>query len=645
MKKEKPDSAFQVGRTIRIPNAYLGTLFLCFLAVALLVSWPGLETPMVYDSRGFISDKVEIFSQKGLSGVIGLLPARPLAMASFYLNYVLTGMNPFFFRLVNICLLAGCAIIVCILLYELLAATNSESGDTPGVSLAIATLLALMYLVHPLQTFLSLYIYQRMALMSSFCFLSALALYLGIRSEMVKSYYFGYCMVFILYQIGMFSKPNIFTFPLILLLAEMAFFHTGFRQLFKLTVIFFVCAAPYFVVMKLLVGATEGIAAPDTGFIETLAAYYQDSGFSLKEIALTNCRVLFLYVYAILVPIPSNVHLVQALAISRSLLEPASTMLACMALLALSAFGVAITRRRPLTGFGITFFLVTIIPENFLVPQYLYVGYRPVLPMTGLLFVAADLIRMVSLKLKHYVGTRMPAKAVFLMLIPLICFLATVTWIESSLWSNQLLFWKQSYETFPSYGPNTEKKVYLDTLLNIGDAYCELGQWAHAANHYRKAMEIEPRFATLHNNLGLALLEMGQTGPALEHLNQALELNPRMPDAYNNAGLLLLKIGDTNRAIDYFYKAITLDPGLMAAYGNLGTALISSGQLPEAVDILSKALRIHPFSAQAHNNLGFAYYKLGNMPEAIEHFKKTLEIEPQFLEAQENLRRALKGQP
>lgn len=639
-----PDPDFENIDT-KISPVYTMALAVCFLALTLLLLWPGLKAPMVYDSRVFIADKAEVFAQKGLSGAVALYPGRPLAMASFYLNYVFTGMNPLFFRLVNICILVGCAIIVFILLNLMLSTKKPQTEDAFSFSRAIGTLLALIYLVHPLQIFLSLYIYQRMALMSCFCFLSALALYMGTRSRMVRSEGIGYCMVFILYQIGMFSKPNIFILPLILLLAEIAFFKSSYKELLKRATAFLLATIPYFVIMKMAVSAPEGISAPGTGFLASIIAYYDDSGIKLKELALTNCRVLFSYLYAIFVPSPSNVQLLQAQVISRSLTEPPSTLVAFLGVLALGGFGLAMIKRRPMIGFGITFFLVTIVPESFLVPQYLYVGYRPLLPMTGIMFVAADLLWSVAMKVKDRAGTNFALKAVSVTVMPLIFFLAAVTGLKASLWSDQLLFWRQTLEVFPSYGPNVEKKAYLDTLLNIGDGYCEIGRWADAAHSYRRALEIEPEFAMLHNNLGLALHEMGETDTALRHLNRAIALNPQMTDAYNNAGLVFFKIGDTDKAIEYFNKAIALNPQFTDALSNLGTVFINVGRLSDAVNILSKAVEIQPDSAQAHNNLGFAYYRLGNTRKAIEHFKKALQIEPDFQKALENLRRASARQP
>ena len=640
MKEVNPQPKIGISRGVGTSWVYYLAMVLGFLILELVLFWPGLSTPMVYDSKHFISDRIDVYSQQGLQGAIHLLPGRPLAMASFYGSFVFSGMNPLPFRLVNIGLLLACSIAVFVLLYLVISIKNSACEDDVAFSRTIATLLALIYLAHPLQIYLALYIYQRMALMSSLCLLSSLAFYLGTRCGKFASPFLGYGAAVLLYQIGMFSKPNIFTLPVVLILAEMAFFRPHFKELLGRAALFLLASMPYFVIMKLFVAGPHGEDAHEKWFLELIALYFRDTGLTLKEVVLTQCRVLFSYISSISIPLPSNLPLAQAQVISRSILDPPSTIVSVMGVLALGCTGVWFLWKRPMIGFGMIFFVVTIIPESLLVPQYLYVGYRPLLPMVGLLFVFAGLIEIICRKLADRVATRDLPKVVILALLPVICFMATVTRIQADLWSKQALFWEQELKTFPPYGPNVEKKVYLDAFLNLGDAYITIFQWPKAARAFQKAIEIEPNMALLHNNLGLALFETGQTRSALTHLNRALALDPKMPDAYNNMGLVLLGSGDSKNAVEYFTKAVAIKPAWSTAYSNLGAALIQEGMPSKAIPILHTALQLEPSLSEAHNNLGLAYYHLGDVTRAIEHFQHALALEPQFLRARNNLRMA-----
>jgi cbb3-type cytochrome oxidase subunit 3 len=82
MQTDYQNSDFEGSIPAKISRVYLFVLTLCLLALALIVLWPGLKAPMVYDSRVFIADKAEVFSQEGLSGVVALFPGRALASPS-----------------------------------------------------------------------------------------------------------------------------------------------------------------------------------------------------------------------------------------------------------------------------------------------------------------------------------------------------------------------------------------------------------------------------------------------------------------------------------------------------------------------------------------------------------------------------------
>ena len=52
------------------------------------------------------------------------------------------------------------------------------------------------------------------------------------------------------------------------------------------------------------------------------------------------------------------------------------------------------------------------------------------------------------------------------------------------------------------------------------------GRLEEAAQHYREALAIRPKFAIGHNNLGLALQRLGRLEEAATHYRRALELRP-----------------------------------------------------------------------------------------------------------------------
>ena len=75
---------------------------------------------MVYDSVRFLENKAQVYATHDLLQILSIAPARPLFTLSLYLNYLLTGMQPYYFRLLNVAILAGAGLALAWLIVILL---------------------------------------------------------------------------------------------------------------------------------------------------------------------------------------------------------------------------------------------------------------------------------------------------------------------------------------------------------------------------------------------------------------------------------------------------------------------------------------------------------------------------------------------
>ena len=116
---------------------------------------------------------------------------------------------------------------------------------------------------------------------------------------------------------------------------------------------------------------------------------------------LTECRVIYCYLLTIFIPGLYPLLLGRAFTVSASLLDPPVTLAALLGLVFLVGAAITIARKRPVAAFGILFFFIAIAPESLLMPQYLFFGYRPILPMAGLLLVLADVLMALLLRLRE----------------------------------------------------------------------------------------------------------------------------------------------------------------------------------------------------------------------------------------------------
>ena len=63
-------------------------------------------------------------------------------------------------------------------------------------------------------------------------------------------------------------------------------------------------------------------------------------------------------------------------------------------------------------------------------------------------------------------------------------------------------------------------------LLKQADVYRQMGEHEKAIVSYRKAIELNPKYASAHNNLGHALKAQGKLDEAVASFRKAIELNP-----------------------------------------------------------------------------------------------------------------------
>ena len=135
--------------------------------------------------------------------------------------------------------------------------------------------------------------------------------------------------------------------------------------------------------------------------------------------------------------------------------------------------------------------------------------------------------------------------------------------------------------------------------------------------------------ANIYNNQGVALAGKDDDDGAIEKFKKAIELNPEFASAYNNWGVALAEKGGYDAAIEKYRKAIELDPESASAYNNWGVALAREGGYDAAIEKYRKAIELDPESASAYNNWGVVLAGKGDDDGAIEKYRKAIELAPE----------------
>jgi len=142
------------------------------------------------------------------------------------------------------------------------------------------------------------------------------------------------------------------------------------------------------------------------------------------------------------------------------------------------------------------------------------------------------------------------------------------------------------------------KALALDDKL--AEAHASLGQitayydwdFPTAEREYRRAIELNPNYATAHQWLAEHLAAMKRNDEALVEIRRALELDPVSVIMNRIHADILLDGRKFDEAIKQYYKAIDLDPNFPTSYYFLGRAYEGKHMYDQAVEAYTKAATI-----------------------------------------------------
>ena len=617
-------------------------VLLTFFALSVGLHYPGFHSRMIYDSVGLILENAHLFARNDPVSVMGIVPARPLFMLSLELNYLLAGMDPYWFRVGNaaILALAGLALtLLALIVFEMPAL--GVPGTTRNKR-CVAFMLGLLFVVHPVQGFVVLYIWQREAIMACFFYLAALAAYLAVRTGRFRHDILGYIFTGTFFFAALMSKENAITFPLTLALAELTLLRRGPGETLRRIPAILAIVLPAVSVQLILNHNLHGPdAAFSQGILERLRDYYSESGLTLLDVLLSQCRVLFSYLLMILAPSLSGMHLVMPQVVSRSLLNPPITLAAAAGVAALAATGIALIRRQPLPAFGLLFFFVSLVPESVFIPQYLYCGYRAVLPTAGILFIVGW-IALETMSRNPRPALKFAVVAV--LLVGAGC-LGAQTFQRAQRW-DPLLVWRDAFEHLPTFTGDVEITPYMDVLGSYGQELSTSGNYAEAVEVLSAAADIDARpqrykKALALINLGIARLKRGEAVEGIDTLRYAVKVDPNDASAQYNLGVALVEQGQKDEGLQWLRKAVRLNPNDFAARSYLANFLRNSGALEEAIEHYQAAARLDPRSSWIHNSLAAALESFGRPDLALGVYQRAVELAPDSPEIHFNLAKLL----
>jgi len=161
-------------------------------------------------------------------------------------------------------------------------------------------------------------------------------------------------------------------------------------------------------------------------------------------------------------------------------------------------------------------------------------------------------------------------------------------------------------------------------------------------------LKIYPASERALNNLGNVYLDRKQYDKAKACFEQLVARNPADYIAQQNLGSIHERedspYHDADKAIGYFKAAITSNPDFAEAHYNLGRlyqkifqAKGNDSLVTDAIASYTRALELNPAHVLAHNNLGLIYFHQGKIDEARREYEAALRLDPNCKPARANL--------
>jgi len=579
------------------PRVLVTGLGCLVFAAAVVAFWPGVSGDFLnWDDRDNVVNNPGVHGlgraqlQWMWSGVV-LGHYIPLTWMSFGLNYVLGGLNPWGYHVLNLGLHGANAVLFYLIARRLLARAR-PGGAEPGTwALSLgAAFSALVFAVHPLRVESVVWITERKDVLCGLFFLGSVLAYLkAVRGDALDRRWQVVSLAS--FAAALLAKAAAMPLPAILLLLDAyplgrARGAAGWRRVL-------VEKIPWAILGT--AGALMALRAVYTGTAVTGYARYGPGArlaMTVYTFVFYPARWFWPVELLPLYELPSEVRL-----LAPRFLLPA------LAFVGVTAALAALRRRWPAGLAAWSASILILLPISGAVHSGHQLAHDRYSYLSGLglaLLFGGGLTWLLSAqalgKVSAVIARSVTAGAVLVVLV-----LAAGAWDQSKVWHNSETLWRWTT------GIDSQCAICWN---NLGTSLTDQKRHAEAETAYRRALELRPNRASVVNNVATALYGQRKYAEAEEMLKVALKLDPGLTGALMNMGALKALEGRYAEALPYFRPAYARDPKFAELAKNFALALTfeateqkKAGRRLEAMALYQEALTVIPGDVEARRQL------------------------------------------
>jgi tetratricopeptide (TPR) repeat protein len=462
---------------------------------------------------------------------------------------------------------------------------------------AIAAIVALVWVVHPIQTDSVTYIVQRAESLMGLFYL--LTVYCAIRAALATNPRAWIAGSIAACALGMGSKEAMVSAPLMVWVWDRIALEPGAERGASRAgrlVLYTGLAATWLLLAWLM--ATQP-RSHSVGF--------SFAGWPWWRYLVTQAGVVVHYLRLAVIPAP--LVLDYGWPAARSVLDVAPQAALLSALVAVT--GLAIWRRRPEGLLGAWFFL-TLAPTSSVVPIVTEVAaeHRMYLPLAAIVVAAVvgvdTLLRRVTPRRAAAIGWAMSCAVVAAGII--------ATDRRNHDYESDERMWLDTMQKRPA-NARAQNNYAVDLIAR--------GAPAEAVEPLETAVRLDGQFADAHANLGVALCKLGRADEGIAHLERALALDAGNTEAMRNLGEAYAAQGRRSGAVKYFTAALDARADDTFLLNRLGWLLATSPEDEirngaKAVELAERAVRVTSrLDVTSLDTLGAAYAEVDRFDEAV----------------------------
>jgi tetratricopeptide (TPR) repeat protein len=537
---------------------------------------------------------------------------RPVAYASFALNYYVGAYNVFGYHLVNLLIHLITSISLFFFIYKTLH-LNTIRETYRDQAYSISLLAAFLWAIHPIQVHAVTTIVQRMASLCGMFYLLTMLFYLkGRLSENKVIRLTMFCAATCTGILALGTKENAIMIPISLFFYDLILIQ-GLAKIKNLRQIIIFCV----IVLALLI--TVSIFFID---FSSIPNSYGHRPFTLKERLLTEPRIIVFYISLLLYPLSSRMTLLHDPAISHTLFHPWTTLPAILVIIGAVILALRFSFKKPLWSFCIIFFFLNHIVEGSFIALELIYEHRNYIP--SMFFFIPVSIAM--LQVVNYFSYNNSLKYTFVFSFScLLAMLGHTVYERNQIMQTEIGLWLD----------NVKKSPNLSRVQNnIGEYFwnkgfleksCVFFSTAHHLNHEMNSAQ----YGVICCNLGNCYFTVAKQFDKAQLLyEKALKLYRGYPQAYGGLALIYLKKGDPLQAKRLFTTALKSEPENPAFLHGLALTYFMEKEYDQCISLAKRALLHKEDDEPALILLGQSYFIKGNLEQSTKYWQALNRIHP-----------------